>query len=152
MKLNSAAGNTFELVVVGYEHPDITEGLWESNWLVVSGAVTRDDESWSFVVPCVTTFELTDLAEWLEKLADGAADPPQIAFTEPNLEFSYSHVVAPVLRVRFAHASAPPRMKYSDEAVEGVVLEFPLAELDPRAAAADVRNALMDFPIRGGAA
>jgi hypothetical protein len=152
MKLNSASGNAFELVVVGYENPDITEGLWESNWLVVSGTVALGDESWTFVEPCVTTFELGDLADWLEKLADGAVDPPQIAFTEPNLEFSYSHLVSPVLRVRFAHASAPPRLRYSDEASEGVVLEFPLAELDPRATAADVRDALMDFPVRGGAA
>jgi hypothetical protein len=152
MKLSSASGNAFELVVVGYEHPDITEGMWESNWLVVSGTVTRDDESWSFVDPCVTTFELADLADWLEKLADGSVDPPQMAFTEPNLEFSYSHLVSPVLRVRFAHDSAPPRIRNSDEAAEGIVLEFPLSELDPRAAAADVRDALMDFPVRGGAA
>jgi hypothetical protein len=152
MKLKTASGNAFELVIVGYENPDITEGMWESNWLVVSGEVRAGDESWRFVEPCVTTFELTDLADWLEDLDHGVPESPSCPFTEPNLEFSYSPAPAPVLRVRFAHESAPPRLKDTDARAEGVVIEIPLSELDARAAAAELRDALIDFPIRGGAA
>jgi hypothetical protein len=152
MKLKTASGNAFELVIVGYENPDITEGVWESNWLVVSGEVRTSDESWRFVDSCVTTFELADLAAWLEGLDSGALESPTRTFAEPNLEFSYSPTPDPVLRVRFAHESAPPRLKDTDAKAEGVVMEIRLEELDAQAAAAELRDALIDFPIRGGAA
>jgi hypothetical protein len=153
MKLTTASGNSFELGIVGYEHPDITEGVWESNWLVMSGAVTLNGLSWRFVDPCVTTFELADLAGWLEKLphptADGAHE--HCSFTEPNLEFSYAGAPESVLRIRFAHESAPPHLD-EEARFAGVVMELPLSEVDLRAAAGEIRNALIDFPIRGGAA
>jgi hypothetical protein len=152
MKLSAESGDAFELSVLGYEHADITEGLWDSNWLVVSGKVTVGEHSWRFVHPCVTTFELAELADWLDKLATGVVGPTTCEFAEPNLTFSFSASREPVLRVRFAHESAPPRIKDTAARADGVVMEIPLAEVDAPGAAADIRKALVDYPIRGGAA
>jgi hypothetical protein len=152
MKLRTESGEAFELGVVGYEHADITEGLWESNWLVVSGMVRTGEDSWRFVHPSVTTFELAELADWLETVGTAAMQSTTCEFAEPNLRFSFSASPRPVLRIRFAHESAPPRIKDTDAKVDGVVMEMPLAEVDAPAAAADLRKALADYPIRGGAA
>ena len=146
MRLRAASGNSFELLVLRYEFPDVTEDRWDANWLVVSGKITTAENGWRFVHPCVTTFELADLAEWLETLG---SDGDQYAFTEPNLLFTYSTEPAPVLRVRFAHESAPPWVQGEPP---DLTLDFPLDETDVRAAASDLRDALIEYPIRGGAA
>lgn len=152
MKLQAESGNAFELVVLRYEHPDFTEDRWDANWLVVSGTVTAAGQSWGFVEPCITTFELAELADWLENPRNGALDPTTCAFTEPNLEFSYSGQPEPRLRIRFAHASAPPWLAEPSERAGGLSLEFPLSEQDREAAVAALRHALREWPIRGGAA
>jgi hypothetical protein len=152
MKLISESGNAFELVVLRYEYPDITEDRWDSNWLVVSGMVTTPEESWRFVDACVTTFELEELADWLERLNHGTPPAAACAFAEPNLEFWYVALPERRLRLRFAHESAPPRLTEPRERASGVSLEFPLSEIDAEGAAADLREVLNEFPIRGGAA
>jgi hypothetical protein len=145
MRLKGESGRAFELVISGYEHPDVTEDWWDSNWLVVAGQVSGGDETWRFVDPCVTTFELAGLADWLEELD---ARPTELRFTEPDLAFGYVPWPAPTLQVRFAREAAPPSAAGS----EGVTVEFPLSPGHGRAVAAELRRALADYPIRGGAA
>ena len=152
MRLKAASGNTFELLILRYEFPDITEDRWDSNWLVVSGKVATADNTWGFIEPCVTTFELADFAEWLEELGRDGEDVAECAFTEPNLEFFYSSTPCPVLRVRFAHESAPPWLKETSQRAAGMTLDFPISHAIARDAAAELRNALIEYPIRGGAA
>ena len=149
MKLKAESGNTFELVLLRYEHPDITEDRWDSNWLVVSGRASTDDRSWSFVEPCVTAFELEELAEWLEALGNGPAD---LTFAEPNLAFAFAPWPLPTIRIRFAHGSAPPWLTNADERSAGITLDFVTSPDHAKALAADLRNALDEFPPRGGAA
>ena len=150
MKIRGRNGNAFDLVVLRYENPDVTEDRWDANWLVVSGTVTTGDQSWRFVDPCVTTFELAELAEWLDGL--NWHESSECAFTEPNLAFAYSPSPDSVLRIRFAHESAPPWIRGVEERLEGVTLEFPMRARDAADAAAALRNTLVDYPIRGGAA
>jgi hypothetical protein len=151
MKLHSAAGNTFELVVLRYEHPDVTADRWDANWLVVSGKVTTNGESWRFVDACITTFELAELADWLHSLG-GERIPAGCGFAEPNLEFVYIDASPPLLRVRFACESAPPWLGGPDDRRSGIWLEFDGSEVSRASAIAELRNALIEFPIRGGAA
>jgi hypothetical protein len=151
MKLKSDSGNAFELVVLRYEHPDITADRWDANWLVVSGRVTAGEQSWRFVDACVTTFELAELAEWLQAIGNGRA-PREYSFAEPNLAFSYVDGNGPLLRVRFAHESAPPWLTEPDARVRGLAVDFAATDSDTASAVTELRNALIEFPIRGGAA
>jgi len=150
--LKDRSGNEFQLVIVSYQHPDVHEDRWDSNWLTVSGAVaTAAGQKWKFSAPCVTTFELADLADWLDELsADGRA-PAEFAFTEPHVRFAYVPWPKRTLQLTLAGEGAPQELS-AHEKEAGVMLEFPLPPADATALAAEIRAALADFPVRGGAA
>jgi hypothetical protein len=152
MKLKTDSGNALELIILRYEFSDVQEDRWDSNWLVVSGTVATNGQSWHFSDPAVTTFELAELAGWLRAVALGENTFDEFEFTEPNLAFFLSAQPVPTLRVRFAHESAPPWITDQAERIAGVFVDFPLAHVDVAAAADELRDALNDFPIRGGAA
>ena len=108
MRLADHSGNEFQLVILSYQHPDVHEDRWDSNWLLVSGTVAAAGQKWRFSEPCVTTFELADLADWLDELsADGRA-PAQFDFTEPHVRFAYVPWPKRTLQLTFTGESAPP--------------------------------------------
>ena len=150
MRITSASGDDFQLVIVRYQHPDVHEDRWDSNWLIVNAHLETGGRKWGFTEPCVTTFELADLADWLDELAADGTEPSAFAFTEPHLKFAYVPWPRRALQLTLATEAAPASMF---EAVRpGVTVEFPLSESQTAALAADIRRALHDFPIRGGAA
>jgi hypothetical protein len=152
MRLKANSGNGLELIILRYQFPDVHEDRWDSNWLVLSGKVsTSDGNSWHFTEPAVTTFELADLADWLRDVALRENTFEEFEFTEPNLAFFVANDPVPTLRVRLAHESAPP-WATDQERLSGVFVDFPLEEADVAVAADELRDALNDFPIRGGAA
>ena len=151
MKITSPSGDEFQLVVVGYQHPDLHEDRWDSNWLLVNGSVTAAGEKWAFTDPCVTTFELADFAAWFDELADDGTQPSSFAFTEPNLKFTFTPWPHPAVQLTLTQESAPPSLPDPDRA-RGVTVEFPMPPSKTVALAAEIRRILMDYPIRGGAA
>ena len=152
MKLNDRSGNEFQLVILSYQYPDVHEDRWDSNWLNVSGTVaTAAGQKWKFSAPCMTTFELAELADWLEELSTNGRGPTQFAFTEPLVRFAYVPWPKRTLQLTFTGEGAPQEIP-DPEKEAGVTLEFPLSEADATELAGQIRNALSDFPIRGGAA
>ncbi len=134
-------GTALELRVVGYQFPDLEAGAdprdpdsWDSNWLVIDGSVrTAAGTSWSFQDPALTTWEVAELAAWLEHVAAGAVPPattPQeaeatvrievvpdddqlraagwLTFLEPNLSFAVGSQAGEQveLLVAFSHGAA----------------------------------------------
>jgi hypothetical protein len=151
LKLEARSGAELELVVLGYQHPDLHEDRWGSNWLIVNGTVTTPGgEHWRFSEPCLTTFELADCAEWIEALAENGRHPSTFAFAEPNLTLSYTPWPR-TLHVTLKGGSAPPSAG-DTERQRGVTLDFPLNEVDPRDVVDQIRSVLADYPVRGGAA
>jgi hypothetical protein len=152
VRLADHAGNEFQLVILSYQHPDVHEDRWDSNWLLVSGTVaTAAGHKWTFSAPCVTTFELAELADWFDELsADGRA-PGQFDFTEPHVRFAYVPWPKRTLQLTLTGEVAPPAVA-AHEKEAGVTLEFPLSEGDAKEFAGEIRDALADFPVRGGAA
>ena len=152
MKLKGSSGAEIQLVVLGYEYPDVHEDRWDSNWLTVSGhAADPQGTTWRFSAPCVTTFELADLADWLEGLAADGRHPDVFEFTEPHLRFAYTPWPRRALHVTLNRELAPSQAA-GEGTGGGLTLEFPLPEVDAVELAAQVRSALVDFPVRGGAA
>jgi hypothetical protein len=152
MKLEAPSGASFELAVQGYQCLDVTEDPWNSNWLVVIGTIRDAERPWLFVEPCLTTFELVELADWLETLRQGGETPDVCSFMEPNLRFSYSNVPEPAIQVRFAQDSAPSWLTDPEARRAGVTLSFPVSSNDLIVAAGGLRSILREYPIRGGAA
>jgi len=141
---------SLELSTSGYQFPDIADDRWDSNWLMVSGRVTHAYGSWTFTDPCLTTFEVEQLASWLENVPAGRPDPDSRYFTEPNLHFTYRQEPEPTIEVRVAYESAPPWL-VGEARLTGVALEFPVAMNDPRLAATELRSFIRRFPVRGPA-
>ena len=152
MRLADHSGNEFQLVILGYQHPDVHEDRWDSNWLLVSGTVsTAAGLQWQFSAPCVTTFELEELAEWLDELSDDGRGPGQFDFTEPHVRFAYVPWPKRTLQLTLSGEGAPPQTSLQGREAT-VTLDFPLSEADAAELAAQIRDALADFPPRGGAA
>jgi hypothetical protein len=96
----------FRLRIVGYQFPDATD-LDDANWLMISGECSLEGRQWTFTDPCLETWDMEELASWLEALAAGRNTKPFLAFTEPNLEFQV--VKGNTLRVIFSLETAPEK-------------------------------------------
>jgi len=148
MRLEGEDGATFELLIDGYQFPNIATDYWDSNWLIVHGQVINSQGNWAFRDPCMTTFELEQLATWFDGVTNGNVDPDNGYFTEPNLHFEY--VITPIsaIQVTFANESAPPWLGHEGR-FDGAIIRFPLALNDPGAASRSLRAILSNFPVRG---
>ena len=152
MRLKHSSGDEFQFVILSYQHPDVHEDRWDSNWLNVSGTVaTAAGLKWKFSAPFVTTFELRDLADWLDELSTDNRSPAEFEFAEPHVRFAYLPWPRPTLQLTLSGPGAPPAAS-DQERETGVMLEFPLSGPDASDLARQIRDALSEFPIRGGAA
>lgn len=148
MRLEGDQGWTLELAIERYEFPESVE-YWDANWLLIRGHVEHPLGAWTFRDPCLTTFELEQLARWFDGVADGRVDPDSGYFTEPNLRFDYSPTPTPSIQVTLAYESAPPWLKEREERFDGAVMTFPAGSNDPRAASRSLRALLAEYPVRG---
>jgi len=132
------------LKILGYQFPNSTE-YWDANWLNVSGLCCIEGREWSFVNPCLETFELRDLTTWLDKLSKGEPVNPSCSFMEPNLQFDV--LDNSTLQVCFDLECAPPWTNMQTPAAERSIR----VPIGPQlAAASDVlRRQLSAFPQRG---
>jgi hypothetical protein len=149
MKLQGEDGAMFDLTIDGYQFPEIETDYWDSNWLMVRGQVNHPRGNWIFRDPCLTTFELEQLAIWLDGVANGVANPADGYFTEPNLHFEYVTIPVPAIQVTFGYESAPPWLATDDARLDGAIVRFPLALNDLRVVSRSLRADLVKFPIRG---
>ncbi len=124
-----------------YQFPEITDDDWDSNWLMVHGDAVLDGKGWSFSDPCLTTFELERLADWLDQVSRGRAEKPFCGFTEPNLDFK--RVSDDEVRIAFSLEALPPWRKRDGEIGFNVPINDQLG-----AAANSLRALLTRFPIR----
>ncbi|MCM3921542.1 hypothetical protein ND748_07660 [Frankia sp. AiPs1] len=124
MRLGTDGGARIDLRIVDYQYPEIagdgTGKDWDANWLVVAGDVVAEDgRGWSFLDPCLTSWEAREIGDWLRGVVDGSVTPTPLdgggagrllAFTEPNLAFSFADRTddAVVIRVYLSLESGPP--------------------------------------------
>lgn len=127
-----------------YQFPEITDDYWDSNWLIITGDAVLDDKSWSFRDPCLTTFEMERLADWLDQVSSGQCEKAFCGFTEPNLDFE--RVSATAVRVAFSLEALPPWSKRDGDFGE-IGFEVPINDR-LIAAASSLRAFLTGFPIR----
>lgn len=159
-----------ELQIAGYQfalQETEDEPDWDSNWLVVEGAVrVSDGTQWSFQDPSLTTWEVSRLSDWLQQIAKiattttapveeaSAAEssdvdvPKWLMFTEPNLSFavgkqSESQVE---LLIGLSHeAAAPPLDPLSPKQSQITIVT---SKHQIQNAAVALREQLTDYPVR----
>lgn len=151
MVLTNAEGSRFEMYIQGYEFPGVKDDQYDSNWLIVKIHVDHPEGSWDAQFPCLLTWELKGLAEWLQALAAGTSVPPELTFIEPNLEFHLlSDTSTPSVRVYFETEFRPAWARWDEGIMQKVWLDFPLAKLNLNATVQSLHQQLLAFPPRAG--
>jgi hypothetical protein len=135
----------FELRVVDYQFPDDATSDYDSNWLLIEGSVRHPRGDWQFRDPCLLTYEVAQLADWLEAVATGAESESWCGFIERNLRFQVvCEGAGRVLRVSFAIEALPRWAKPGED----VSVEFPVTGLNLASAVVSLREQLRKFPQR----
>jgi hypothetical protein len=149
MQLAAPDGQSIELVITGYQFPDRQTEEYDSNWLQIEGRVQHPNGGWTFRDPCLLTYEVASLADWLDRVGSGSDAKSSIGFLEPNLSLelltSSPHLS---IRVYFHLESRPPWAPRGHVDDDDVWVEIPVAELDFRRASQSLRDQLRRFPQR----
>jgi hypothetical protein len=94
-------GNTTDhlgLEIVGYQFATAKD-VWDANWLRVHVRASVDGRGWDSIDPCLLTSEVSEIAVWLECLADGV-DVAPLEFLEPELAFELVGRDGDLIRLR----------------------------------------------------
>lgn len=88
MILSGIDDQTVELKITNYQFPENLDGDWDGNWLNIYLKVDSKVGKWQTVDPSLTTWEVQEIIDWLDKLSINIEPEYRlITFTEPNLTF-----------------------------------------------------------------
>ncbi len=85
-----------EIRIAGYQFPELENEPWDSDWLVVHLRLDTPLGHWERLNPCLTTFEVISLIDWLGEVVQhfevfeswrSINLVTRELFTEPNLSF-----------------------------------------------------------------
>jgi hypothetical protein len=138
------------LSLAGYQFPDLASADYDSNWLRVTVEVAHPRGKWRASEPCLLTYEAARLATWLEAITPESPVGSEESFIEPCLAFSIVDVNGGgrALRVYFELECRPPWASSRAAGEQDLWVQFPLSELDPKAAARELREQLTRYPQR----
>ena len=161
--LFSDAAKSVELRPLRYQFAAAQGNRYDDNWLVIGGAVTTPEGSWSFADPSLLTHEARQVAAWLRGVAAGTVTVTRpdaeglahlnaaVGVHEPVLAFSLAgrSEAGAVIRVHLSLEAAPPWKQGDDRAA--IYQYFAEVRVDTAALlhAADQWDlALASFPTR----
>ncbi|MBT2557491.1 hypothetical protein J7E24_06815 [Hymenobacter sp. ISL-91] len=88
MILSGIYDQTVELKITNYQFPENLDGDWDGNWLNIYLKVDSKIGKWQTVDPSLTTCEMQEIIDWLDKLSrNNEPEYRLMSFTEPNLTF-----------------------------------------------------------------
>lgn len=146
MKLENGNGASFSLDIVGYQYPDILDQYWDSNWLFVQIQIQLSEQSFSVKDPCLTTFEVPLIIDWLQRFAMNGAVEKGLVFTEPTVQFKCNIVRngKQSLRVIFR----PPPQGSTSQLKDNISLDFPFEQVLFSEIIENLQSQLDRFPQR----
>jgi len=111
--------------------------------------VHHPNGSWSAHDPCLLTFELVQLRNWISTISDNKAPTQHIKFIEPNLEFSIhlNENSVHVLRV-FFETDFRPSWAAADIIMRDLWLDFEVTSTLIAQFDSFLEGALSLFPVR----
>lgn len=150
MKLEGINGEHMTVKLVGYQFPEISTG-WDGNWVLADVRVNDPRGNWAFVDPCLTTWEVERLAQWIDDIAAGRDSEHEWTFTEPVLAFQIRpYGRGRTLRALFDLEGAPPwRPRQMRSGGSPSFIDFRASPSDLADAARALRESLAEFPARG---
>lgn len=145
MLLKGRNGNEIELAFIKDSLPDVQDGFGDSGWATVSVRAASADETWEETAPCLSVFEFSNLAGWLEAVGSGsepaAPEFGEIELLEPELKFSLSQQGRDdvTIRVAFHLEDRPEEFNVDSPTDEAEYLDIHLSRGNVRIAAAALR-------------
>ena len=106
MLLAGQDGTRFEMAPIAYQFP-LAEDGYDLNWLIIRAKVATTAGHWGGTDPCLLTWELQGLCEWLQAQASDAEGAERdLEFLEPELKFGLVDRVENdvVLRITTRHS------------------------------------------------
>lgn len=146
VRLLGGDGASFEITLLGWQHPRGAANEIAANRLIVRIALATEEGAWTERCPCLLAWEVDRLASWLEALAAHRATDTEQRFLEPDLCFRIAPAsgLARLLRVAIdLRGRRPP----GAAAPVGEV-SFAVHDHDLRAAARALRADARRFPVR----
>jgi len=150
MKLTGPNKTAFSLTIVGYQYPAMATARYDSNWLDIHVEVTTPQGTWSTTDPCLLTYEVRTLADWLDAIDAHKSVNPICSFIEPCLRFEL-HTDGhgqQLLRISFEQELRPPWAQANSTNQEDIWIEFPLTTTDIARAVQSLRAELERYPQR----
>jgi len=152
MKLISPDAS-FYLTILGYQYPDAAGEPFDANWLSIHVEAAGLDGAWTGTDPCLLTYEVVRLADWLESVANARIFSPAISFLEPVLLFRLvDSERGRTLRIHFGNLINPSWRQLDGTREPGanpdIWLDFPLSDTDLAQAARDLRQQMKRYPDR----
>lgn len=153
--LMKSENSSFKLTILGYEHPDAAGEPYDANWLAIQVDAAGPGGAWTGSDPCLLTYEVVRLADWLDAVGAGKEPARAISFLEPVLLFRL--IEGPqgrALRIHFGNLINPSWKMLQQEATvpegssQDLYLDFPLEETDLRQAAKELKEAMRRYPDR----
>ena len=150
MKLSGPNSRSFTLTIVGYEFPALATTPYDSNWLDIRVDVISDQGTWSASDPCLLTYEVQQLADWLDAIGEHRNASSVCSFTEPCLAFQLltDDQGQPILRILFELELRPAWAASKTASREDVWIELPLTLPSASRAAQELRTELERYPQR----
>ena len=140
----SSLNKSFELIVKSYEYPNHFNNkydYWDSNWLMINCNIVDGKNTWSFIEPCFTTFEINNLIEWFIKIDTNDYSKTDIMFVEPLIKFE---VLKDNLRLRLSGESKPKWFTSEND----YIIDFMLNDINFKLISEQLRSDSKNFPER----
>jgi hypothetical protein len=149
MRLSASDGDYVDLQISRYQYAK-ADNQWDANWLQIRLEASRKGRTWTTTDPMLLTWDVKELADWLDEAAQMPEASSELGFPEPNLTFErrpdkngkvdLTIWLELEARPRWAHKG------YVDERDFSVDLDLDTDQLTR--AADDLRSQLERFPAR----
>jgi hypothetical protein len=150
MRLTGPNENALELGIGGYQFPKKLDEVHDANWPLVDVRAAINGRSWSTRDASLLTWEVKELADWLDSVAAGRTSDSEMSFLEPNLRFEVRDTTSSAVTIRafFDLEVRPPWIDRAatDEDAPWTDLHCQLDEL--QSWAEELRGYLGRFPVR----
>ncbi len=145
--------DSFELTLEGYQFPQARafgSRDQRANRVNVAIEASIGDIEWKASHPCLTTWQIQEMAEWVEKLVDPNDVHGRLLFPDPELTFHYGGKRSGniVVQVNYGGDFLPPRRAYYNLEEDHVWSLLVIPPDDVLAWAESLRAELAKYPPR----
>lgn len=148
MIIEGIDNQTVEIKITNYQYPASLDRDWDGNWLNIYLKVESKVGNWQTVDPSLTTWEIQELIDWLNDLANNTKPKwTDMEFTEPNLSLYLQNNfndINKLIRIKFDLESRPKSAIVDKE----YFVDFEANNSELKRLADDLTSELKIYPIR----